>query len=122
MITKCLDICTYEIFQKADSRPLVKIVTPIVRLLANLSAGPFSERAVLLILRHPDLHAILMALLGTNFTHLSKECLWLFGNMVNSESVEVQEELIDLELMDRLEYHTAQAIQKLDPYMTNSLD
>ena len=36
---QCVDISTYEIFQKCDSRPLVKVLTPVVRILANLSAG-----------------------------------------------------------------------------------
>jgi hypothetical protein len=31
-----------------------------------------------------------MALLATNYIHLCKETLWLFGNIVNSESVVVQ--------------------------------
>ena len=35
-IAKALDIITHEIFQKSDSRPLVKIVTPLVRYLSNL--------------------------------------------------------------------------------------
>ncbi|TRY62034.1 hypothetical protein TCAL_09255 [Tigriopus californicus] len=119
VISRALDVCTYEIFQKSDSRPLVKIVTPIVRILANLCAGPRSENACLAVLRHSDLPAILMALLGTNFTHLCKETLWWFGNLVNSDSVEVQEELIDLEIMDRMEYHTVQAIRRLDPFQTH---
>lgn len=116
VINFALDTCTYEIFQKSDPRPLVKVVTPIVRLLANLCAGPRSEAACLHVLRHPDLSAILMALLATNYIHLCKETLWLFANIVNCESVIVQEQLIELDLMDKLEYHTVQAVQKLDPY------
>ena len=27
-----------------------------------------------------------------------------------------QEHLVELDLMDKLEYHTVQAVQKLDPY------
>ncbi len=113
----CLDICTYEIFQKSDPRPLVKVVTPIVRFLANLCGGPTaSEKVCLLVIGHPDLTAILMALLGTNYTHLVRETLWWFSNMINNESVVVQEQFVELSLMDRLEYHTIQAVQKIDPY------
>ena len=57
-----------------------------------------------------------MALLATNYIHVCKETLWLFGNIVNCESVVVQEQLVELDLMDKLEYHTIQAVQKLDPY------
>ena len=121
-IHRALDICTYEIFQKSDSRPLVKIVTPIVRVLANLCAGPYAESSSLSVLRYPDLPAIMMALLGTNYSHLCKETLWLFSNIINSESVLVQEELIELDIMDKMEYHTGQAIQKIDPYLSNSLN
>ena len=117
LITKCLDVCTYEIFQKSDSRPLVKVVTPIVRFLANICAGFHSESAALQVLRYPDLVAILMALLATNYTHLCKETIWFFSNIVNNDSVVVQEELIDLDFMDKLEFHTSQAIQKIDPYL-----
>ncbi len=42
-------------FQKSDPRPLVKVVTPIVRFLANLCAGPLAEAACLHVIRHPDL-------------------------------------------------------------------
>ena len=120
-ISQALDIMTYEIFQKSDSRPLVKIVTPLVRHLANLCSGPHGESACLFVLRYPDLPAILMALLGTNYAHLCKESLWWFSNIVNSDSVLVQEELIELDLMDRLEYHTVQAVQKMDPYLTHDM-
>lgn len=117
IIERCLDTCTYEIFQKSDPRPLVKIVTPLVRLLANLCGGPLaSEKACLTILRHPDLTAIMMAILGTNYTHLVREALWWFANMINNESVTVQEQFVELNLMDKLEYHTIQAVQKIDPY------
>jgi len=113
----CLDTCTYEIFQKSDPRPLVKVVTPLVRLLANLCGGPTSsEKVCLIIIKHPDLTAILMALLGTNYSHLCRETLWWFSNVINSESVIVQEQFVELNIMDRLEYHTIQAVQKLDPY------
>ena len=44
-IHQCLDLATYEIFQKCDSRPLVKLLTPVVRILANLAAGPDSGNA-----------------------------------------------------------------------------
>lgn len=117
VINACLDTCTYEIFQKSNSRPLVKVVTPIVRMLANLCGGPVaSEKACLTIIRHPDLTAILMALLGTNYTHLCRETLWWFSNMINNESVVVQEQFVELNIMDRLEFHTIQAVQKIDPF------
>jgi len=117
IINCCLDTCTYEIFQKSDPRPLVKVVTPLVRMLANLCAGPAaSEKVCLIIINHPDLTAILMALLGTNYTHLVRETLWWFSNMINSESVVVQEQFVELNIMDRLEFHTIQAVQKIDPY------
>ena len=117
VIQCCLDTCTYEIFQKSDPRPLVKVVTPLVRLLANLCGGPAaSEKVCLIIINHPDLTAILMALLGTNYIHLVKETLWWFSNMINSESVVVQEQFVELNIMDRLEYHTVQAVQKVDPF------
>ena len=112
-----LDICTYEIYQKSDPRPLVKVVTPICRLLANLcGSSSHGEQACLFVLRHPDVTALLMALLGTNYMHLCKETMWLFANIVNSESVLVQEEIVELNLMDKLEYHTTSAVQKIDPY------
>jgi hypothetical protein len=41
-LNQCLDIATYEIFQKCDSRPLVKLLTPVVRILGSLAAGPDS--------------------------------------------------------------------------------
>ncbi len=119
LISAALDLLTYEIFQKSDSRPLIKTVTPVVRYLSNLCAGPQSEQVCLKILRLPDLLAILVALLGTNFAHLSKESLHWFSNIVNCESLEVQEVLVDLDFLDKMEYHTVQAIHKLDPYLTN---
>ena len=92
-------------------------MTPICRLLANLCASQNSgEAACLFVLRHPDMTALLMALLGTNYIHLCKETLWLFANIVNSESVLVQEEIVELNVMDKLEYHTSAVIQKIDPY------
>jgi hypothetical protein len=120
VIGKALHTCTYEIFQKSDSRPLVRIVTPLVRLLANLCAGPKAEQACLLVLRHPDLQAILMALLGTNYTHLCRETLWMIRNVINSDSVLVQEELIELDILDKMEYFTSQAVQRIDPYLTSA--
>jgi len=111
-----MEVCTYEIYQKSDPRPLVKVVTPVIRFLANLCAGPDSETLTLSLVRHPDTVPILMALLGTNYHHLCKETLWLFANIVNSESIAVQEEIVELDLMDKLEYHTTMAVQKLDPY------
>ena len=86
-------------------------------MLANLCASPAaSEKVCLTIINHPDLTAILMALLGTNYTHLVRETLWWFSNMINSESVVVQEQFVELNIMDRLEFHTIQAVQKIDPY------
>jgi hypothetical protein len=43
-----------------------------------------------------------MALLATNYIHLCKETLWLFANIVNSESVVVQEQLVELDLVSML--------------------
>lgn len=115
-LNKCMDLCTYEIFQKCDSRPLVKLLTPTVRILANLSAGPDSVTVCLNLVRHPDFPAILTALLSTNYLHLCKESLWLFANVVNNESVTVQEEFVNLDLMDKLETHAVHAVGRLDPY------
>jgi len=119
VVSRAMDILTYEIFQKADPLPLVKAVTPALRLLANLCAGPRSEEACLSVLTHPDLPATLVALLGTNYSHLAKESLLWFASVVNSESLSVQETLVDTEIMDKMEFFTAQAIQRLDPYLTN---
>jgi len=113
---QCMDIATYEIFQKCDSRPLVKLLTPVVRILANLSAGPDSVSVCLSLVRHPDFPAILTALLATNYTHLCRESLWLFANIVNNENVTVQEEFVNLDLMDKLETHAVHAVSRLDPY------
>ena len=117
---QCMDIATYEIFQKCDSRPLVKLLTPVVRILANLSAGPDSVAVCLSLVRHQDFPAILTALLETNYTHLCREALWLFANIVNNENVTVQEEFVNLDLMDRLESHAVQAVGRLDPYALGS--
>jgi len=121
IVSRTMDALTYEIFQKADPSPLVKTVTPALRLLANLCAGPRSEEACLSVLSHPDLPATLVALLGTNYSHLAKEALMWFACVVNSDSMAIQETLVDTELMDKLEFYTVQAIQKLDPYMTNTI-
>jgi hypothetical protein len=115
-LNRCLDLCTYEIFQKCDSRPLVKLLTPTVRILGNLSAGPDSVTVCLNLVRHPDFPAILTALLSTNYLHLCRESLWLFANIVNNESVTVQEEFVNLDLMDKLETHAVHAVGRLDPY------
>lgn len=116
LISTCMEIATYEIFQKCDSRPLVKVLTPVVRLLANLAAGPESVAVCLALVRHPDFPAIMTALLTTNYISLCQETVWLFANIVNNENVTVQEEFVDLDLMDRLENHAVSAIGKLDPY------
>lgn len=115
-LNQCIDIATYEIFQKCDSRPLVKLLTPVVWILGNLAAGPDSVTICLCLLRHPDFPAILTALLTTNYLHLCREALWLVANIVNNESVTVQEEFVSLNLMDRLEPHAVAAISRLDPY------
>ena len=115
-LNQCIDIATYEIFQKCDSRPLVKLLTPVVRILANLAAGPDSVTVCLCLVRHPDFPTILTALLSTNYLHLCKEAIWLFANIVNNESVTVQEEFVSLDLMDRLETHAVAAVSRLDPY------
>jgi len=113
---KALQAATYEIFQKCDSRPLVGQLTPLVRLLANLAAGPDSVAVCLSLLRHPDLPAILTALLSTNYTHLCRETLWLLANIINNENVTVQEEFVQQDLMDRLEGPAAQAVSRVDPF------
>ena len=113
---QCLDIATYEIYQKCDSRPVVKLLTPVVRILANLSAGPDSVSVCLCLLRHQDLATILTSLLSTNYTHLCRETLWLFANIVNNENMKVQEEFVNLDLMDKLETHAVHAVGRLDPY------
>jgi len=115
-LNQCIDIATYEIFQKCDSRPLVKLLTPVVRILANMAAGPDSVTVCLCLVRHPDFPTILTSLLSTNYLHLCREALWLFANIVNNESVTVQEEFVSLDLMDRLESHAVQAVSRLDPY------
>ncbi len=118
VIGSALESCTYEIFKKADSRPLVKVVTPLIRMLANLCGGPLaSERACLAVVRYPDITAILMSLLATNYVHLVRETLWLFANIINNDSVVVQEQFVELAIMDKLEFHTVQAVQKIDPYV-----
>jgi hypothetical protein len=119
LLNTCLDIATYEIFQKCDSRPLVKVLTPVVRLLANLAAGPDAVTVCLNLVRHPDFPAIMTALLSTNYLHLCRETTWLFANIVNNESVTVQEEFVNLDLMDRLESHATSAITRLDPYVVS---
>jgi len=116
MLHTCLDIATYEIFQKCDSRPLVKVLTPVVRILANLAAGPDAVTVCLNLVRHPDFPAIVTALLATNYLHLCRETTWLFANIVNNENVTVQEEFVNLDLMDKLEGHAMSAISRLDPY------
>ena len=78
------------------------------------SYGSVIDEQIIFLERHENIFqsAILMALLATNYIHLCKETLWL----VNNESVVVQEQLVEQDLMDKLEYHTVQAVQKLDPY------
>jgi len=116
VLNTCLDIATYEIFQKCDSRPLVKVLTPTIRILANLAAGPDAVTVCLNLVRHPDFPAIVTALLATNYLHLCRETTWLFANIVNNENVTVQEEFVNLDLMDKLEGHAMSAISRLDPY------
>jgi len=115
-LNRLLEVATYEIFQKCDSRPLVKLLTPCLRTLANLCAGPESVTTCLTILRHPDLAAILTSLLSTNYLHLCREATWLLANILNNENITVQEEVIHLELMDKLESHAVHAISRIDPY------
>jgi len=112
-----LQAATYEIFQKCDSRPLVKVLTPIVRILANLSGGPGSVEVALHLIRHPDFPAIVTALLSTNYSSLCQETVWLLANIVNNENVRVQEEFVEMDLMDKLEYPAVTAITRLDPYL-----
>lgn len=114
-----LQIATYEIFQKCDSRPLVKVLTPIVRMLGNLCAGPESVGVALVLVRHPDFPAILTSLLSTNYLSLAQETVWLLANIVNNEAVEVQEEFVEMDLMDKLENPAVAAVQRLDPYSTS---
>jgi len=116
LLDSLLKIATYEIFQKCDSRPLVKVLTPIVRILANLSGGPLSVEVALHMVRHQDFPAILTALLSTNYTSLCQETVWLLANIVNNENVLVQEEFVEMDLMDKLEHPAATAIHRLDPY------
>jgi len=117
LLDTLLQAATYEIFQKCDSRPLVKVLTPIVRILANLSAGPGSVEVALHLIRHPDFPAIVTALLSTNYSSLCQETVWLLANIVNNENVRVQEEFVDMDLMDKLEYPAVTAITRLDPYL-----
>jgi hypothetical protein len=46
------------------------VLTPVVRLLANLAAGPESVAVCLALVRHPDFPAIMTALLTTNYISL----------------------------------------------------
>lgn len=52
------------------------MVTPIVRILGNLSAGPMAEKSCLLILRHPDLSAILVR--HFSLIHIDLEFIFSF--------------------------------------------
>ena len=106
-----LQISTYEIFQKCDSRPLVKVthihppycffysqihnylfqnvlfllfcqvLTPIIRILGNLAAGPDSVEVSLHLVRHSDFPAIVTALLSTNYTSLCQVIFILKQNI-----------------------------------------
>jgi hypothetical protein len=116
MLDTLLQISTYEIFQKCDSRPLVKVLTPIIRILGNLAAGPDSVEVCLHLVKHPDFPAILTALLSTNYSSLCQETVWLLANIVNQENVLVQEEFIEQDLMDKLENVLLSAVTRLDPY------
>ncbi|XP_040565407.1 uncharacterized protein [Lepeophtheirus salmonis] len=114
IIPSVFEVLLYEIFQKSDPRPLVKIVTPLVRLLGNLCAS--GDTPSLSVLQEPDLPAVLTTLLSTNYLHLVKETLWFFGNLVNNDSVLIQEELIELDLIDKMEYHVIQGVKKIMPF------
>lgn len=116
LLDTLLQISTYEIFQKCDSRPLVRLLTPIVRVLGNLAAGPGSVEVSLHLIRHPDFPAIVTALLSTNYSSLCQETVWLLANIVNNESVVVQEEFVEMDLMDKLEHPASSAVTRLDPY------
>jgi len=119
LLQTLLQIATYEIFQKCDSRPLVKVLTPIVRTLGNLCAGPESVNAALYLVRHPDTPAIITSLLSTNYLSLSQETVWLVANIVNQENVLVQEEFVEMDLMDKLEGPAVSAVTRLDPFSAN---
>ena len=47
-------------------------MTPIVRMLGNLCAGPESVGVALVLVRHPDFPAILTSLLSTNYLSLAQ--------------------------------------------------
>eukprot|EP00088_Acartia_fossae_P009493 TRINITY_DN14611_c0_g1_i1.p1 TRINITY_DN14611_c0_g1~~TRINITY_DN14611_c0_g1_i1.p1 ORF type:complete len:374 (-),score=59.04 TRINITY_DN14611_c0_g1_i1:266-1387(-) len=120
LLTSLLQIATYEIFQKCDSRPLIKVLTPIVRILGNLCAGPESVDVAIFLVRQPDLYAILTALLSTNYTSLCQETVWWLANIVNNENVRVQEEFVEMDLMEKLENPAIAAIARLDPYAVSN--
>ena len=42
--------------------------------------------------------------------------MWWLGNIVNNENLQVQEEFVEMELMEKLENPAFQAIARLDPY------
>ncbi|CAB4061278.1 YKT6 [Lepeophtheirus salmonis] len=73
IIPSVFEVLLYEIFQKSDPRPLVKIVTPLVRLLGNLCAS--GDTPSLSVLQEPDLPAVLTTLLSTNYLHLNSSHL-----------------------------------------------
>jgi len=116
LINTVMQIATYEIFQKCDSRPLVKVLTPCIRALSNLCAGPQGVEVCLHLLKHPEFPPIFTAILSTNYSSICQEAVWWLGNIVNNENLQVQEEFVEMELMEKLENPAFQAIARLDPY------
>jgi len=116
LVDTLMQIATYEIFQKCDSRPLIKVLTPVIRSLSNLCGGPVGSEVSLHLVRHPDFSPILTSLLSTNYSSICQESVWWLGNIVNNENMQVQEEFVELELMEKLENPAYQAIARLDPY------
>jgi len=116
LLDTIMQIATYEIFQKCDSRPLIKVLTPCIRTLSNLCAGPCGVDACLHLVKHQDFPPIFTAILSTNYSSICQEALWWLGNIVNNENLQVQEQFVELELMEKLENPAFQAIARLDPY------
>jgi len=116
LLDTIMQIATYEIFQKCDSRPLIKVLTPCIRTLSNLCAGPCGVDVCLHLVKHQDFPPIFTAILSTNYSSICQEALWWLGNIVNNENLQVQEQFVELELMEKLENPAFQAIARLDPY------